>query len=180
MFQWARKKCRKYACTILAIFWLVSQTSRVAALEQSVSQQTRGECSPAIIAQGNVSVKCGVSKKLLNRLKAEAAEKNARQDAKIESEATKLETLIKDYQALKESLASQENNLARQAQAKLDDGDFEGAEALFAIVRAAFRGRRKAEKSARGRCFCSASIKVLQLNYAEALSYYRASGRTRP
>jgi hypothetical protein len=42
--------------------------------ETMLSQQTSGNCSPAIIAQGDVSVECGISAKVLTRLQKEVNE----------------------------------------------------------------------------------------------------------
>ena len=53
---------------MLMVLCLISRLGQADSAEKTIVQQTRGDCSPAIIAQGNVSVKCGISKKLLERM----------------------------------------------------------------------------------------------------------------
>jgi tetratricopeptide (TPR) repeat protein len=162
----------KYSLALLSILCLFSQLGHATVAEKNIAQQTQGDCSPAIIAQGNVSVNCGISKKLLNRLQAAVIQKNAKQDFKIESQGNKLESLIRDYQELKESLTKRDDETAKQAQAKLADGDFEGAEALFQKSYTQHSEGVEIQKKVQAAdAFALASIQALQLNYPEALTF---------
>ena len=113
----------KRSIKMLMVLYLISRLGHAAAAEKTISQQTRGDCSPAIIAQGNVSVNCEISKKLLKRLQGEVnqyekeqATKDAKQDVKLKSQEARLEALIKDYQELKEILSKRDDTIAKQAQ----------------------------------------------------------------
>jgi tetratricopeptide (TPR) repeat protein len=160
---------------------LISQLGLSTVAGKTIAQQTQGDCSPAIIAQGNVSVNCGISKKLLKRLQAEVIKKNAKQDFKIESQGDKLESLIKDYQQLKESLTERDDKTAKQAQEKLADGDFEGAEALFQQSYAQHsEGAEKQEKAQAADAFALAEINRLQFKYPEAKIYYQKAVQLDP
>jgi tetratricopeptide (TPR) repeat protein len=159
---------------VLSLFLGLGQT---AVAEKTISQQTTGDCSPAIIAQGNVSFNCDISTKALKRLQKEVNN----QATKTALHEVKLETLVKEFQEFKEILSKRDDEIAKQAQAKLDDGDFEGAEALFKLsFKQHAEDVENQQKTQAADAFALAKIKVLQLNYPEAKSYYQQAVQLDP
>ncbi len=147
------------------------------ALSKSYSQFTQGDCSPAIIAQGDVSVSCGISKKALKRLQQsvdQQAKKNTGQDVT-------LAMLVKDLQEIKENLAKRDDDIAKQAQVKLDDGDFEAAKHLFErSFQQHAENTKNQQKQQAADAFALANISTLQLNYPEAKRYYQQAVQLDP
>jgi uncharacterized protein YaaQ len=64
---------------IFIIFCLLSCFVQSSCKGNDTSQQTKGDCSSAIITQGNVTVECGVPQKAIDRLLKNLNEKNITQ-----------------------------------------------------------------------------------------------------
>lgn len=159
------------AFTVIFAYW------QTATAKGAVSQFTQGDCSPAIIAQGNVSVNCGISKKALKRLQQEVNE----QAKKNRGQEVTLAMLVKDFQEFKETLAKRDDDVAKQAQEKLDEGDFEAAKPLFErSLQKHAENTKNQQKQQAADAFALASISRLQLNYPEAKHYYQQAVQLDP
>lgn len=152
---------------ILSLLIGFSQTALAA---NTITQASKGDCSPTIIAQGKATVICGIPQKVVDRLLKELDEK----DIKLQERESIIASWIKKYQELESQLASRSDDIAKQAKAFLEEGKLEDAEKLFK------QALQNDVKNAAANAFSLAQIKVLQINYPEATTYYQQAVQLDP
>ena len=118
----------------------------------------------------DINIQYGVPQKVVDRLLKELDDK----DIKLQERESITNSWIQKYKELESQLANRNDEIAQQAQAFLADGKLEAAEQLFKQALA------NDVKNAAANAFSLAQIKVLQLNYPEAKTYYQQAVQLAP
>ena len=121
-------------------------------------------------AGGDIYNHYGVPQEALDRLLKELDDK----DIKLQERESITNSWIQKYKELESQLASRSDDIAKQAQALLADGKLEAAEQLFKQALA------NDVKNAAANAYSLAQIKVLQLNYPVAKTYYQQAAQLDP
>ena len=127
--------------------------------------------------QGNViNNQYGVSQKALDNLnelldikKIEISKREDIQKVEISKRDALIQDWVKKYKELESQLASRNDDTAKQAKVFLNEGNLEQAEKLF---KQSLASKLTIVKEAAAEAFALAQIKELQLNQAEAKTYY--------
>jgi tetratricopeptide (TPR) repeat protein len=158
-----------------------------------IRQTTSGDCSSAIQAGGNVGVNC--SKTTVNKT---TVKKTTVINNNITNQGAPLEKLIelskklgvvenerdnwiKKYQELENQLADSSDEIAKQAKALLNDGKLEDAAQLLQQgLEHDLQAAQLANLKAAVKALSLARIKMLQLDYPAAKTYFHQSVRLDP
>ena len=133
-------------------------------------QTITGNHNTAMNAARDINIQYGVPQKVVDRLLKELDDK----DIKLQERESITNNWIQKYKKLESQLADRSDEIAKQAQAFLADGKLEEAEQLFK------QALTNDMKNAAANAYSLAEIKVLQLNYPEAKTYYRQAMQLEP
>jgi len=141
-----------------------------------ILQESHGKYSPTVHSQGvvnfNFEGKCeGVNEKVCDRLLKTLDEK----DVEIEKRDEVIRNWIEKFKSIEGKLAEREDmdDFAAKAKERLGEGDLEGAEKfLLQSYESNMAGLDEQRKAAATDAFEIAELKILKLEYREALSFY--------
>ena len=158
------------AFVLILWWWNNPELAPVKSIPAQQAITVNGSNNTIMQAGGNINNQYGVPQKVVDRLLKELDDK----DIKLQERDSVIASWIQKYKELDSQLAGRSDETAQQAQAFLADGKLEEAEQLFKQALA------NDVKNAAANAFSLAQIKVLQLNYPEAKTYYQQAVQLAP
>ena len=158
------------AFVLILWWWNNPEFAPVKSIPAQQAMTVTGSYNTINQAGGDINIQYGVPQKVVDRLLKELDDK----DIKLQERESITNSWIQKYKELESQLANRNDEIAQQAQAFLADGKLEAAEQLFKQALA------NDVKNAAANAFSLAQIKVLQLNYPEAKTYYQQAVQLAP
>jgi tetratricopeptide (TPR) repeat protein len=172
-----------YILILIVCFPVIAHSQKV------VTQSTKGNQSPTIVAGGDVFVNYknyGITEKTFNKvLKEQEGNRKVierllktieEKDVALDDKDAKFDELSEKYKALEESLAkrSAEDNNAIEAKKRLEAGDLEGAARLLQqSLKKNLENLEEKRKAAAVDAYELGSLRDLQLDYSASNNYYK-------